>query len=155
MTSLRDWTLQLEMSKTTNEKLGRYNILWQREEWMWGITQCGRETWGGKISFVSNISSLETQQSCWNKWVNVRKPLWFRGCLTGTRSQGNMEGQRNLMISTQRKHSTAQARWVMADTHGYFLVLLVQVSIFFKWHLKGLNDIYDCVLWKWWLFCPM
>lgn len=91
---------------------------------------------GEKISFVSNISSLETQQSCWNKWVNARKPCWFGGCLTGTRSQGNMEEQCNLTIHTQRKHNTAKTRWVTADPRCYFLVLLAQVSKIFKWHWK-------------------
>lgn len=77
-----------------------------------------------KTSFASNLSSLETQRSCWNKRVNVRKPHWFGECLTGTRSQENMERQCDLMVSAQRKLS-------------YFSVLSVQISKFSKWHLKG------------------
>lgn len=109
------------MSKKTNENLGRYNIQQQREERMWDITQLGRETRGGKISLVSNRSSLETQQSCWNKWADARRPLWFgEERLTGTRSQGNTEVQYGPVSRTRGKHSIAQERWVMADTHWSF-----------------------------------
>lgn len=121
----------------------RHNSMWERD--------LRRK----KISFVSNISSLETQQSCWNKAVNARKPLWFGGSLTGTRSQGNIEGQWNLMISTQGKHNPAQTKVVTADTHCDFLVLLLQVSKFFKRHLKGWNSIYGCRPWNCLLLCPV
>lgn len=76
----------------------RHNSMWERD--------LKRK----KISFVSSISSLETRQSCWNKAVNARKPLWFGGSLTGTRSQGNIEGQWNLMISAQGKRNPAQTK---------------------------------------------
>lgn len=87
----------------------RHNSMWERD--------LRRK----KISFLSNISSLETRQSCWNKAVNARKPLWFGGSLTGTRSQGNIEGQWNLTIRTQGKHNPTQTK---VGHSGYSLWLL-------------------------------